>query len=97
YAGQSMSTTGCQADPCKVARGKRKFSEANCTYCHRSETMRIAENPRLAGQSYAYVVRQLVNFKYEKRTTNPNRTAATRQLTEQEIEDLAEFVASAVQ
>jgi len=96
YAGQRMLPTGFQADPSKVERGKRKFSEANCTYCHRSETMGIAENPRLAGQSYAYVVRQLLNFKYGKRTTNPNMTAATKLLTEQEIEDLAEFFASAL-
>jgi cytochrome c553 len=97
YAGQTMVPTGFQADPSKVERGKRKFSEANCTYCHRSATMGIAENPRLAGQSYAYVVRQLLNFKHEKRTTNPNMTAATRLLTEQEIDDLAEFFASALQ
>ena len=97
YAGQRMMPTVFQADPSKVERGRRKFSEANCTYCHRSETMGIAENPRLAGQSYAYVVGQLLNFKYEKRTTNPNMTSATRLLTEQEIEDLAEFFASAVQ
>jgi cytochrome c553 len=96
YAKQTMLPSGFQADPSKVERGKRKFFEANCAYCHRSETMGIAENPRLAGQSYAYIVKQLLNFKYEKRTTNPNMTAATRLLTEQEIDDLAEFFASAL-
>jgi hypothetical protein len=60
-------------------------------------TLGIAENPRLAGQREACVVMQLLNFKCERRTTNPNMTAATKLLTEQEIEDLAEFVASAVQ
>src|SRR5882724_7024331 len=35
YARQSMLPTGFQADPSKVERGRRKFSEANCTYCHR--------------------------------------------------------------
>jgi cytochrome c553 len=59
--------------------------------------MGIAENPRLAGQSYAYLVGQLLDFKYGKRTTNPNMTAATKLLTEQEIEDLAEYFASALQ
>jgi cytochrome c553 len=97
YAGQRMVPSGFHADPTRVERGRRKFSEANCTYCHRSESMGIAENPRLAGQSYGYVVGQLLNFKYEKRTTNPNMTSATKLLSEQEIEDIAEFVASAVQ
>ena len=96
YASQSMLPTGFQADPSKVERGRRKFSEANCTYCHRGDTMGIAENPRIAGQDYTYVVRQLLDFKYEKRTTNPNMTAAAKLLTEQEIEDIAEFAASAV-
>jgi cytochrome c553 len=96
YASQSMLPTGFQADPSKVERGRRKFSEANCTYCHRGETMGIAENPRIAGQDYTYLVRQLLDFKNEKRTTNPNVTAAAKLLSEQEIEDIAAFAASTV-
>ena len=96
YASQSMLSTGFQADPSKIERGRRKFSEANCTYCHRGEAMGIAENPRIAGQDYTYLVRQLLDFKNEKRTTNPNVTTAAKLLSEQEIEDIAAFAASTV-
>src|SRR5262252_2678293 len=32
YASQNMSPTGFRANPAKVERGRRKFSDANCTY-----------------------------------------------------------------
>ena len=41
-------------------------------------------------------MRQMLDFKYEKRSTNPNVTAAAKLLTKEEIEDIAEFAASAV-
>jgi len=89
-----MLPTGFQADPSKVERGRRKFSEANCTYCHRGNTMGISEIRALP--TGLHIRREaLLAFKYEKK--QPTQHDSGGQASPgRRLEDIAEFAASAV-
>ena len=51
------------------------------------------EIPRLAGQNYDYIVKQLTDFKARKRTNDAgNMTSVANTLSAQDIENIAHFV-----
>ena len=52
------------------------------------------EIPRVAGQHYAYVVKQLKDFKTAKRTNDAgNMASVSKTLSDQDIDDLAHYLA----
>ena len=82
-------------DPAKVERGKKKSEEVLCTICHLGGFMGQNEIPRVAGQHYAYVVKQLKDFKTAKRTNDAgNMASVSKTLSDQDIDDLGQFLAS---
>jgi cytochrome c553 len=81
-------------DPAKVERGKKKSEEVLCTMCHLGGFMGQNEIPRVAGQHYAYIVKQLNDFKTSKRTNDAgNMAAVSKTLSDRDIDDLANFLA----
>ena len=82
-------------DPAKVERGKNKSEEVLCTMCHLGGFMGQNEIPRVAGQHYAYIVKQLRDFKTAKRTNDAgNMAAVSKTLSDRDIDDLGQFLAS---
>ncbi|HLW11804.1 MAG TPA: c-type cytochrome, partial [Casimicrobiaceae bacterium] len=53
------------------------------------------EIPRVAGQHYEYIKKQLEDFKTKRRTNDAgNMTSVTSTLSDDDIEDLAQYVAN---
>jgi cytochrome c553 len=95
FAAQKPRPNAFKADPARAARGKAKADEVLCTMCHLGGFLGQNEIPRVAGQHYAYVVKQMRDFKTGKRTNDAgNMASVTRTLSERDIEDLAHFLSS---
>ena len=71
-----------------------KTKSAACTACHGADgNSSIAANPKLAGQSEGYLLKQLLEFKSGKRA-NPTMSGMVAGLSEQDMADLAAYYAS---
>lgn len=94
FAAQKLRPTGFKADEARAARGKAKADETLCTMCHLGGFMGQNEIPRVAGQRYDYIVKQLRAFKNRTRTNDAgNMTSVARTLSDSDIEDLANYLA----
>jgi len=95
FAAQKPKPIAFQADPVRVERGRRKADEVLCTMCHLGGFKGQNEIPRVANQQPEYVIKQLRAFKTRTRTNDAgNMTAVAQTVSEQDIEDLAHFVAT---
>jgi cytochrome c553 len=95
FAAQKPKPIAFKADPARVARGGKKAAETLCTMCHLGGFSGQNEIPRVAGQHPEYVIKQLAAFKARTRTNDAgNMTAVARTLSEQDIEDLAHYIAT---
>ncbi|BAN24941.1 c-type cytochrome [Caballeronia insecticola] len=95
FAAQKPTATDFKADPVKVAAGQKKSEEILCTMCHLGGFSGQNEIPRVAGQQYAYIVKQLQDFRARKRTNDAgNMTSVSKNLTDEDIENLANYVAN---
>ena len=95
FAKQKQKPTGFKPDPAKIAAGRKKADEVLCSMCHGGDLVGQNEIPRLAGQHYAYVKKQLEDFKAKRRTNDAgNMTSVTSTLSDDDIENLAQYVAN---
>ncbi|MBT2336454.1 c-type cytochrome [Variovorax paradoxus] len=77
----------------KAKLGKAKSDETLCTMCHLGGFAGQNEIPRVAGQNYDYVVKQLTDFKSKKRTNDAGTmTSVANTLSAQDIENLAHYL-----
>jgi cytochrome c553 len=66
---------------------------ALCTMCHLGGFSGQNEVPRVAGQHYDYVVKQLTDFRARNRTNDAgSMTAYTQGLTDEQIDALAQYI-----
>lgn len=90
-----LPNTTFHADAARVARGEALAKANNCAACHGQQLEGKDAYPRLAGQGYDYLVDQLTNFKNGKRREATGAMAAMAgPLSQRDIEDLAQFIAS---
>ena len=95
FAAQKLKPGNFKVDDKRAARGKAKADETLCTMCHLGGFMGQNEIPRVAGQHYEYIVKQLKDFKNYRRTNDAgNMTAVSKTLSEQDIEDLGHYLTS---
>lgn len=95
YSKQTPAPTGFKADAAKVNAGARKADEVLCTMCHSGGFSGQNEIPRVAGQHYAYIKKQLTDFKTRTRTNDAgNMTSVASTLSETDIENLAQYIAN---
>jgi cytochrome c553 len=94
FAAQKPAPQGFQADPAKARLGKAKADETLCTMCHLGGFAGQNEIPRVAGQHYDYIVKQLSDFKARRRTNDAgNMTSVASTLSEEDIRNLAQYIA----
>jgi cytochrome c553 len=94
YARQKPPPQPFKSDAEKARLGKLKADETLCTMCHLGGFAGQNEIPRVAGQHYDYVVKQLKDFKDKKRTNDAGTmTAVARTLNERDIENLGHYLA----
>jgi cytochrome c553 len=95
YSKQKQTPNGFNADPAKVAAGRKKSDEVLCPMCHQGAFVGQNEIPRAAGQHYKYVKKQLEDFKAKRRTNDAgNMTSVAGTLSDADIENLAQYIAN---
>jgi len=95
FSKQKEKPTGFKADPAKVDAGRKVADTVLCSMCHGGDFGGQNEIPREAGQHYEYVKKQLLDFKNKRRTNDAgNMTSVTSTLTDEQIDELAQFVAN---
>lgn len=93
FAGQKKKRNNFNADPEKAAKGKAVADAALCTMCHLGGFAGQNEIPRVAGQHYDYVVKQLKDFRARNRTNDAgNMTSVSKGLSDEDIENLAHYI-----
>ena len=95
YAAQKPPSQTFKVDPAKAKLGRAKADETLCTMCHLGGFLGQNEIPRVAGQQYAYIVKQLSDFKARKRTNDAgNMTSVAATLSDDDIDNLAQYIAN---
>ena len=93
FAKQKPPVQSFAADPAKARLGKLKADETLCTMCHLGGFAGQNEVPRVAGQHYDYIVKQLRDFKARARTNDAgSMTSVANTLNDQDIENLANYL-----
>jgi cytochrome c553 len=93
FSNQKPGQQTFAADAAKARRGKAKADETLCTMCHLGGFLGQNEIPRVAGQHYEYIVKQLSDFKARRRTNDAgNMTSVSSTLSDTDIEDLAHYL-----
>jgi cytochrome c553 len=96
YAADAPAAAPAKADP---AKGEALFTNGDagrnipaCASCHGAAgNSTIVQNPRLAGQHEAYLIKQLNNFKTADRS-NPIMSPLAKLLTDDDIKNLAAYL-----
>jgi cytochrome c553 len=96
YAAQpTLPPPGSPRDPARIAAGRAASERYHCVSCHAAGLTGQQYAPRLAGLSYPYLLRQLRGFKAQARgELDGSMTASAQPLSDQDIEDLAHYIAS---
>jgi cytochrome c553 len=95
FSAQQRRPLDFKADPKRVARGEQKVAETLCTMCHLGGMMGQNEIPRVAGQHYEYVVKQLKDFKEGRRTNDAgNMSSVSKTISDEDIINLGHYLAN---
>lgn len=93
FAAQKPSINQFKADAAKVAAGTKVADAVLCAMCHLGGFSGQNEIPRVAGQNYEYVVKQLQDFKNRRRTNDAgSMTSVAGTLSDDDIINLAHFI-----
>lgn len=93
FAAQTPRPSAFKVDESKVRLGKAKADEVLCTMCHLGGFSGQNEIPRVAGQQYEYIVKQMQDFRSRTRTNDAgNMTSVTKTLSDADIENLAQYI-----
>jgi len=95
YSKQKQMPNGFKADGAKVVAGSKKSDEVLCPMCHQGGFVGQNEIPRVAGQHYAYIKKQLGDFKARRRTNDAgSMTSVAATLSDADIENLSQYIAN---
>ena len=93
FSKQKQASSPFKADPAKVDLGKKKSDEVLCPMCHLGGFVGQNEIPRIAGQHYEYIKKQLADFKARRRTNDAgNMTSVASTLSDDDIDNLAQYI-----
>jgi cytochrome c553 len=95
YAAQGPRPRGSAVDAAKVAAGRPLADQHHCTSCHTPRLTGQQQVPLLAGQDLAYLLKLLRGFKAGTASDlDGTMTMAARPLTDEEVDNLAHYLAS---
>ena len=93
FSKQKPAPQPYKADPEKARLGRLKADETLCTMCHLGGFAGQNEIPRVAGQHFEYIVKQLSDFKARTRTNDAgSMTSVANTLNDKDIENLAHYL-----
>jgi cytochrome c553 len=82
-----------RADRATAARAQTQINAIVCTSCHQSGFLGDSTQPRLAGQTKEYLQQSMLDFRNKSRGNNPGMTDLMLAISEQDIADIAAFLA----
>ena len=95
FAAQKQRPATFTPDPARVEAGKKTADTVLCPMCHLGGFVGQNEIPRVAGQWPQYVKKQLEDFRARRRTNDAgNMTSVARNLSDDDIENLAQYIAN---
>ena len=95
YSESKYKSENEKGDETLINKGKKIADDALCTMCHLGSFKGQNEVPRVAGQNYSYIVKQLVAFKNKERTNDAGTmTAYMSDVTKDQMEAVASYVAN---
>lgn len=95
FAAQKPKAAAFKADAARVEAGRKISDAALCPMCHLGGFVGQNEIPRVAGQWPQYVKKQLEDFRARRRTNDAgNMTSVTRNLSDEDIESLSQYIAN---
>ena len=95
YSAQKPNRQNSRGDAAKIDEGRKIADAALCPMCHLGGFSGQNEIPKVAGQHYDYIKKQLLAFKNRERTNDAgSMTAYMTDVTEEQIEALASYVSS---
>lgn len=71
----------------------RANGSVGCTGCHQEGYKGEGTQPRLAGQSHAYMLQTMLDFRTNKRGNNPGMSDLMKATSEDDIKAMAEYAA----
>jgi len=94
FAAQKPVPPQFQADAAKAATGCNVLEAHRCGSCHMPDLSGQQQIPRLAGQNYEYLIKQMRRLKDgSRRDIDGTMASAVQALNEQDIENLAHYLA----
>ncbi len=94
FSQQKAVSTGFKPDAARAAKGEKIATATLCTMCHLGGFAGQNEIPRVAGQQYDYIVKQLKAFKAKTRTNDGgSMTSVAATMSDDDILDVANYVA----
>jgi cytochrome c553 len=94
FSKQKPAQTGFKPDAARAAKGEKIATATLCTMCHLGGFAGQNEIPRVAGQQYDYIVKQLQAFKARTRTNDGgNMTSVASTMYVDDILVVAFYVA----
>jgi cytochrome c553 len=94
FAGQTPTAPPNTGDPATLEAGRTRVQAQHCDSCHMPGLIGQQHIPRLAGQSYEYLLKQLRAYKAQTRTDlDGSMTMAAQPLSAADIESLAYYIA----
>lgn len=94
FAEQKPILINFKADPERVKLGFIKAEENLCSMCHLGGMKGQNEIPKLSGQHYDYLVKQLTDFKAHNRTNDAgNMSAVSKSLNAEDIINIGHYLA----
>ena len=95
FAAQKQRPIKIQVDSAKVEAGRKTSDTVLCPMCHLGGFVGQNEIPRVAGQWPDYIKKQLADFKAKRRTNDAgNMTSVAAGLSDQDIENLSQYIAN---
>ncbi|NKJ46278.1 cytochrome C [Burkholderia sp. SG-MS1] len=93
FAAQKLVPVPFKSDSASIEAGRKKSAEVLCTMCHLGGFAGQNEIPRVSGQLYPYIVKQLQDFRSHTRTNDAgNMASVSRNLSDEDIRNLAAYV-----
>lgn len=95
YSESKYGSENERGNPDLIDKGKKIADDALCTMCHLGSFKGQNEVPRVAGQNYSYIVKQLEAFKNKERTNDAGTmTAYMSDVTKDQMKAVASYVAN---
>ena len=95
FAAQKAAPSSFAVDANKAATGRKLLEVHHCGSCHMPDLSGQNQIPRLAGQNVEYLVKQMRGLKDgSRRDIDGTMASAAQALSEQDIDNLAHYLAS---